>query len=294
MAPERVKGMALNRANLFGQIVGDPEVRTRHGEDTPWRISFLLKTYSRYRNSSNKAENVFDLVSVITDNPEMIQKIKSEKIGANDIVQIKGVVCTADITKTYTCGQCGSIYRLQGTRSYIHPIHIVRYAACVSSDEGYRIVRENEEISNECFLIGALTKKPDYYDGVDENGVKHGGRENSNYKIVVSRSFRVVEDAPDKKNDYPVINTYGEQARSDALVLDKGSYVCVKGSVRVRQIERSVVCPECEARQKVEEMVSEVVASSVDYLRNYNADNLVEAPPEDVSINEDLNGSDNE
>ena len=140
----------------------------------------------------------------------------------------------------------------------------------VSDDKGYALLRENAEVSNEVILDGRVCTDIAFYQE----------RRISNYKLAVKRPFHILEDSADKKVDFPVVNTYFDQAESDWKYACRGTRMNVKGSIRVRAVERKVCCPECGYMEDVTYRILEVVASGVGYTSDWNQPEKRENGPE--------------
>ena len=263
---------------LLGQIDGRPKAFVKRGAEQPYKMEIMLKTLTRMYSNSNLSNRNYDIIKIRTKNPEMMEKIQA--LHEDDIVAVKGVFCSIDIHRSWVCESCDNEIEENGKESYVHPVHIMLIQSFfdnkgerISSHEyakvyGRRIIEENIEISNECILDGRVVKDVSYFEGgKTENGNKIP--ENANYVVRVKRTFRIAEDPVDRKDDYPVVCSYDEQARSDHENLYKGSRINVRGSIRVRSFEKTNMCPQCGYIFKTNETVAEVVASSVQYTHNY-------------------------
>lgn len=261
--------MAVNDVRLYGQIMEEPRFYLRRNETLPHKCVLSVKTLSRFNNSSDKSRIVYDEIILMTENPDMIQYAR-RNLQINDIVYIKGILCTADTTRKLICSECGSEFTELGYTCYVHPIHIVLIESQVSDDQGYVLLRQNAEVSNEVILDGRVCTEIAYYEE----------RRVANYKLAVKRPFHILEDSADKKADFPVVNTYFDQAESDWKYACKGTRMNVKGSIRVRAVERKVCCPECGCMEDVTYRILEVVASGVGYTSDWNQPERVEKKPE--------------
>lgn len=263
--------MAVNDVRLYGQLMEEPRFYLRRGETLPHKCVLSVKTLSRYNNSSDKSRIVYDEVVLMTESPDMIQFARVN-LQINDIVYIKGVLCTADTVRKLICSECGEEFTERGYTCYVHPIHIVLIESQVSDDRGYALLRQNAEVSNEVILDGRICTEIAYWEE----------RRVANYKLAVKRPYHILEDSVDKKTDFPVVNSYFEQAESDKKFAYKGTRMNVKGSIRVRAVERQVCCPECGNRENVMYRVLEVVASGIGYTSDWRQPETKEDVPEIV------------
>lgn len=271
--------MALNDVRLFGQIDGRPKVHIKRGAETPHWVEFMLKTLTRTSGNANITNRNYDVIRVSTKEPEMIEKIQT--LHEDDVIVLKGVFCTKDVQKSRVCQSCEEEIFENGMKSYVHPVHVLLVCTFFNKDgtrslshesaviKGRRMIEENVEISNECILDGRVVTDVSYFEG----GTTEGGNpipENANYKIRVKRTLRIAEDPIEKKEDYPVICTYHNQARLDKACIFKGSRINVRGSIRSRSFERENICPICGYIEKTQETVAEINAVHVEYTHNYN------------------------
>lgn len=261
--------MAINDVRLFGQLTQEPAYYVRKNATAPHKVILSVKTLSRYYNSQDRDRIMFDEVVVMTQNPDMIQFIH-ENVKANDVVYIKGVMCTAEVKRTFTCGGCGETFQEKGVSCYVHPINIYVCKKELTEKEGNMLIQKNSEVSNEVIMDGVVCTDIRYLPD------KHYAY----YKIAVKRSYHVLEDPPERRIDYPVVNSYFEQADTDAKCLRKGSRINVKGAIRVRAISRNVPCPCCGTEAEAKYTVLEVVASNISYTANWEAPE----PEEDTSV----------
>ena len=249
--------VALNDVRIYGQVMGKPTFVTRRGETVPHKAVVDIKTISRYHNSSDVQKIKYDPVTIMTRNLEMISQIAD--LNQNDMVLLKGLLCTLDVMSANFCEGCGEEYQIKSTQSYVYPIHLMVLEKQVPDDRGYMLLQQHAEISNECIVYGRVVTDVAYSEEY----------RNANYKLAVKRSFRIPEDGADKKIDYPVICSYFEQAKQDSECLQRGSFINVRGSIRVREFERNVMCPACGLFEKRTQRASELVASYIGYVKNW-------------------------
>ena len=269
--------MALNDVRLFGQLVQDPKYYKKKNADLPYRMSLSVKTMSRYLNSSDRGKLMYDEVVVMSKSPDMIVYAAKE-LRSNDIVYIKGMLCTADVTRKQVCGNCGETYEEDGFTCYVHPIKIVKFNSGLSEEDGNILIQDNAEVSNEVILDGAICSDINYMEE----------RHYAYYKLAVRRSFHILEDDAEKRTDYPAINTYYDQAKNDSIYARRGTRMNIRGAIRVRSVTRTITCPYCQTEDTLDYRVLEVVASNINYTANW------QKPPEDEIDNEDRDEKENE
>lgn len=249
--------MALNTGYFYGRIVEQPKFYVK--DSIPRKCVLSVSTFARFRNSQKSDDVRYDVITVMTENPEMMEYVRGN-LREGDMVHIKGMVCTADIRRKCVCGKCEQEFRDLGYTCYIHPIHICKGESGVSEERGKQLLAENKELSNEIYLDAHVctnvTYSPEY--------------KAASYKVAVKRPFYIQEDPVDKKVDYPAVNTYYEQAESDGKHLHPGSRMIVKGSIRVRSIEKNVACPFCGNTEPRKINILEVVASHIGYIGDWD------------------------
>lgn len=264
--------MALNDVRLFGQLVQDPKYYKKKSADQPYRMSLSIKTMSRYLNSTDRNRLTYDEIVVMSKSPDMIVYAAKE-LRSNDIVYIKGMLCTADVTRKVICSNCEEEFTENGYTCYVHPIKIVKVRSGLSDEEANIMIQDNAEVSNEVALDGTICSDVHYQEE----------KQYAYYKLAVKRSYHILEDDAEKRTDYPAINTYHDQARRDSICTHRGTRMNVRGAIRVRSIHRDIVCPHCQHEEELEYRVLEVVASNINYTANW------EAPPAEEPAEEDEN-----
>ena len=252
--------MAINDVRLFGQVTADPAYYVRKNATSPHKVMLTVKTLSRYYNSQDRDRIMFDEIVVMTQNPDMIQFIHTN-VKKMDVLYIKGLLCTAEVKRSFICGECGEPFKENGVSCYVHPINVYVCQRNLTEKEGNMLIQNNAEVSDEVIMDGVICTDVRYLPE------KHYAY----YKLAVKRSYHVLEDPPERRIDYPVINSYFEQADTDSKCLHKGSRINVKGAIRVRAISRKVACPCCGTEADAQYKVLEVVASNISYTANWEA-----------------------
>ena len=262
--------MAINDVRLLGQLMQEPKYYKKRSAETPYRMTLNVKTISRYLNSTDRNRIMYDEILVMSKSPDMLA-YAAKDLRSNDIVYIKGMLCTTDVIRRVICGNCEQTFEEKGVSCYVHPIKIVKIASGLSEEDGNIMIQDNTEVSNEVILDGSICTDVHY---LEEKKYAY-------YKLAVKRSFHILEDDAEKRVDYPAINTYHDQAKRDSICTHKGTRMNVRGAIRVRSITRTVVCPHCNHEEELEYHVLEVVASNVSYTANW------EAPPDEATEDEE-------
>jgi len=258
-----------NYAFISGQVCFKPKVYV--GRDgIPLKATMLIKTIRRHYVRNNLApinnNNMFDVIPVTTFNVDIINLCM--KIVQGDMVEMRGVYTTKENTKKIFCEKCGEEIRTEGVTTFITPIYL-RVVDKISSDkepngfnpsEAIDMLKDRAEVSNTIKIIGTLCREPEKSIGTR--------LVTTQYQIASNRRFRIKEDDPEARTDYPWVKSYGPQAESDAEVLHTGSVVYIDGLLQARKITKNRICPSCGHVNAEEDTAYEIVPYSVEYLLN--------------------------
>ena len=246
-----------NTVNLHGQIQASPKVYIKDG--VPLRGAILLKTLRRPVGAGGVmgSKLYFDCPIILTRNPEMIKQMYEFKKG--DMIDVKGALTTKEVDKSSLCTHCKGKNISKGNSVFITPYYLCKRESELSMDEGLRLLKERCEVSNTIAVIGTLCRDPEYYK--DERN-----RDYAQYQLACNRKYRIKEDDPSVKTDYPWIKTFGSQALKDSEGLRTGSVIYINGALQTRDITRKSVCSHCGEEYEWNESVLEIVPYSTEYL----------------------------
>ena len=97
------------------------------------------------------------------------------------------------------------------------------------------------------------------------------------YQIALDRNFRIRDDDPSIRTDWPFVKSYGEQAVEDRMRLKKGSEVYIDGVIQATSINRKTKCCNCGKIYTWKDHTLELVPYDVEYFTHYMTDDeLVE------------------
>lgn len=245
---------------LYGQMICPPQIYIDK-EGTPVRAALSLKVLRRpFLGEKNFNDKLyFDCPVISTKNEQLIADIS--KLEESDMVEVKGVLSTKEVKKVSICPKCQAKVSRSGTSVYVTPIYISKRESGVSPQKGLELLKTRSEISNLTMIIGTLCRDPEYRES------ENGGRF-AQYQIAINRKYRIREDDPTKKTDYPYVKTFGEQALKDSRGLVTGSIVYISGGIQTRSISRKEICENCQEEYVWEERVAEIVPYSTEYLAN--------------------------
>ncbi len=89
------------------------------------------------------------------------------------------------------------------------------------------------------------------------------------YDMVEIKGTLVTSDSPDVSADYPLVRSYGFQAKKDSLCLKTGSMILIDGYLHTRKPPRQVICQTCGKQYEWTDSVMEVIPFVEEYLNNY-------------------------
>lgn len=272
LAKRRMEVLDMARHNFvffYGMVTKNPKI-IYDEEGNFVRGQCVITTIRGSRNTEDdKYENYkYDCPILVTKNPELICKMTEWK--TFDMVEIKGTVSTRDIKRGSICPNCGHQNIKAGVLCYITPIYVNKIEHGANEEECFNLLKEKCEISNQCIIAGNLCNDPIVYR-------PESGQMQAQYQIALNRKFRVKEDPPELKTDYPWVKSTGENAESDSKFLMKGSSVLVEGFVQTRNIKQKNVCEECGEEYEYTAQALEIVPYSTEYLLNCRSTEEIES-----------------
>lgn len=249
-----------NTVFLHGQIQSVPKIYGDK-EGNLIKAMYFIKTLRRPINiGKGMASKLYlDCPIILTRNQALIKISSTLRVG--DMVDIRGVLTTKEVTKTSICPECGGRNSAKGNTVFVTPIYICKREDGLSPEDGLKLLKERSEISNLSMVIGTLCREPQYY--MDDKKSSY-----AQYQLAVNRSYRIPEDAPDIKTDYPWVKTFGNQALNDSKALHVDSTVYINGALQTREIERSTQCESCMAEYTWKDTATEIVPYHIEYLAN--------------------------
>lgn len=235
-----------NTVLLIGQLQGAPIINEVN--ENKKYAQFCIKTLRR--------NDKIDMPIVTVYGSELIDKAR--KFRPDDYIIIKGILATAEVKKGITCPYCNKKLKTNGTTTMVIGIDVY------SIGPNHKL--ENfKEMSNTVFLLGSLCRN------VEFRLLKTKSIPSAQYQLAVNRKYNVKQQ-PNSTTDYPWVNSFGAQAEQDAKRLQTGSQVFIQGGLQTRNIQKKVVCPDCNKEFSADDFVAEVVPYSVEYLNNCRFD----------------------
>lgn len=260
-----------NTVYLYGWLVGPPKIWLQENEKEYRACKFyLLTARSSYENDEyfKKGKIRWDNICIYTKNPDLIGHIVKHISGNgvnNDMVFVKGTLCTKEVIKKGVCPECGSINTKEdGVVIYIDPVFVEEREKGVTEEEATKLLMKKREISNSVIIEGTLCREPVYYK--DEST----GLETCQIQIASNRLRRIKEDPAEKKTDYPWIKAYGPKTKEYSEVLSTNSSIFVEGAIQTRVATPSMMCENCGAIFERQEQSTDIVPFHIEYHRNCN------------------------
>lgn len=204
---------------------------------------------------------------VMSRNPAVVQEMATWE--QYDIVEIKGPIAVKSINKGSYCTHCQEKNIVEGTLVYINPIFAKKRAHKESQDECLEFLSENREVSNQAFIFGTLCRDPKKISPKE-------GLTVTQYQIALNRKYRIREDAPEIKADFPWVKSYGSNAISDREHLHIGSQIFVDGCLQARKVNRHGVCQHCGEKYDWADKALEIVPFETEYISNFYSDEEVQ------------------
>ena len=262
-----------NYVFLYGRVTKNPKIVTdNEGNFLRGQCMLTVVRGDRSTDDDLYGDFKYDCPILVSRNPEIILEMSNWK--ANDMVEVKGNICTRDVKRTTTCPTCGHQNAKMGVLLYINPIYCHAIEKGLTEDECMNLLRQKCEISNQCIIAGNLCNEPQFYR--HDNGLCQ-----TQYQIALNRKFRVKEDPPETKTDFPWVKSQGQNAESDAKFLMKGSSVLVEGFIQTRNITQKTVCEECGETYEWPDQAMEIVPYSTEYLLNCRTTEEIEQMEQD-------------
>lgn len=196
-----------NTVYLYGRVLVPPNIRIdTDGNYLSGKI--ILHTVRRSAASKElllQGERRWDYIAVLSKHAKLI-KDRMADLEEGDMVQVKGTLCTYEKIKQFICPHCGEVTSRDGVIIYVDPIFIKRCEIGVSQEEGYRLIEDSEEISNQVKIMGTLCREPQLYENPKNKQME------CDFQIASNRNRHILEDNPEKRTDYPWVKAYGNHA----------------------------------------------------------------------------------
>lgn len=264
-----------NSVFLYGKVLVEPKIiKNEQGENMRAMFSMSVIRNNKRKTGNEDEPIVYDTPIIFSQNPDIIKTI--ELIKPNDIIQLKGVLVTKNVKKGTICPCCQTKNMIDGVRGLINPIYLKIIKQNNTSDEAFDLLRESQEVSNTCTIIGTVCNQPELY--ISPKGVK-----TTQYQLAINRKYKIKEDPPEIRTDYPWVKSYGELAEMDNVCLQQGSLVFIDGFLQTRSFLRTFNCcnEDCNELLEWKDNAVEIIPYQTEFLNNFTT-------PEEKEIEDKL------
>lgn len=219
--------------------------------------SLILKTTigPRYDGENKKYKYVHTII--MSRDPAIITKMA--ELETYDLVYIKGVVVTRNVKKIHICRGCKKEISEDGQVVYIEPIFLERLSS-PGEESAQKELNNHEEISNEITLVGTVCTEPHKMPATKKS------KDSSKYHLAVTRTYRLKNSSEEEKTDFPIIHSFGENAKMDLENVHKGSMVIVDGYIQAYDKEVPCKCPHCGLSHKWIDHRMEIIPYETEYV----------------------------
>lgn len=227
-----------NYIRLRGIVQDKPKITTNQNGQFAFATIVIARPYRSVGDHISYAH--MDNPKIMTRDPEIIAEM--EQWEANDIVDIKGFLSSKQILKGSFCPHCRTKNTTFGSFVFVVPNFVEKLGFVTDEDDSQEYLVKHREISNVVKLFGTLINGPKKFR-------TYAGLPFTQYQIGVNRKFRIKEDDPNVRSDYPWVKSYGDRARMDKLRLQKGSEIYIDGCLQARYINRKAYCGQARDEQ---------------------------------------------
>lgn len=253
-----------NEVWLYGVVTSEPMIlKSDDGEYREGRCYLAVMRSERYSGESwNKDKVMYDWPMIMSNDPAIVKQM--EKCKLYDVVEVRGKLVMRKLQKQVFCPHCGKANRYGANLFYVMPTTLRdRTPSNVinTNPMAYRQLMDNREFSNSIIIAGNLCRDVVYY--------KDDRIETSVYQIAVGRRVHVAGDPPEVRDDFPLVRSFGENARRDHLCLQTGSGVLISGYLHSKQFKRKSMCATCNEDFEWTDETIEIIPYSEDYTGNY-------------------------
>lgn len=258
-----------NDVRLFGFVADQPKITVMNGTNELVRGAMHLAVIrsARYNeaNTVGKDRIMYDYPIILSTDKAIIAKM--QKMELYDMVEIKGVLVTRKITKhTYCNGEngCNACNDLDGNITFIMPLVIAKrnkQDGAYTKNQAEQELIENREFSNSIVIFGNLCQDVTYF---HEKKIQ-----TSTFQIATDRKYVVTSDSADVTADYPLVRSYGKQAKKDSMCLKTGSLIAIDGYLHTRRPNRKVLCHFCGKQYEWTDSVTEIIPFIEEYMSGY-------------------------
>lgn len=249
-----------NLIYLYGTVLEEPRI-TKDDDGTPLRAIVALEVIRGKREISDNIHYIKkDKPMLMTANPELIAEIETWK--KYDMVEVKGTLATKEVRKASNCPHCKAKNTAMGSLGFVNPIYVSYREHGEDSSQCLELLKKHQEISNQAWVIGTLCREP-------KTLKAKSGINITQFQLAINRKYKIREDNPETKTDWPWVKSYGDQAKKDKRYLHTGSVILVDGILQARNVDRKKICENCNCEYIWKDKTVELVPYSNEYLQNF-------------------------
>ena len=259
---------------LYGRVSKPPVIQMNKETGEYIYGMVYLDTVRGLRSANDDAAYVkHDHPLIMSREKEILDRIRDWK--ENDIVTVKGVITSKMIPKASVCPFCtenGQMVKneVMGNLIYITPIFVQKVKSYDDKVSAVEDLIAHREISNQLYVLGTLVRDPKLF-------TTKKGLQITQYPVAINRKFTIRTDDPSIRTDWPVVKSYGEQARNDKVYLQYQAEVIIDGFLQARTLKRKVKCKCCERIYEYKDHSMELVPYDVEYVTGHKSKEQVEA-----------------
>ena len=272
--------MRCNLINLYGPLAQNPQIMTvdASGQERATLLLTVIRGMRPVEDGSRQMTITYPIIKI--SDKEMIDEIRNAH--ENDIVEVKGVIVTKNITRVAYCPspECKKEFHEPGELTYIKPIFLKVRKQGLDKNQAKDELMANQEISNQALVIGNLCSNP-------MKIVKPSNDKKiiAQYQVAVPRKYYIKDTNEEGKTDFPWVKSYGSVAKSDIKHLRQGSTVMLDGCLQAREGEITRTCPDCGQSFKYKTSILEIVPFATEYLANFVTDEDIALAKEEETTN---------
>ncbi len=213
-----------------------------------------------------------DKLLVMSREQEMVESMQTWQ--ENSIILVKGCISTKKMEKKSNCTnpECINPKNWQvGNVVYITPIYVKKKRDFDNKEEAIEHIVNNRDISNAIHVIGTVLKDPKIV--TTKRGVQF-----TQYPMAINRKFVIRTDDPSIRTDWPIVKSYGEQARSDKAYLKYQADIMIDGFLQGRIVTRRSICSCCGTEYTWKDSCMELVPydGAIEYITGHKTREEVE------------------
>lgn len=251
--------MKENSVWLHGQVHGNPKVIINAETKMPVKARIVLRVIRRMKSLNGMSEDTIrlDHAVIITEDVELIRYCE-KNVREGDMLDVKGVFTTRNRKKKRICPHCSKENIMRGIENFITPIYLCVREKGLSEMQGFNLLKERNEISNNLYVLGTVVSDVEYYE--DEK------QRYAQYCIKLGRKFWIKTDPADLREDHPHVKSYGILGIRDKEYLKQGSHIFINGSVSTRSYKRHKDCDHCGEDFEFDDSTMEINSYSNEYV----------------------------